>query len=56
MTYPVDIFIRRSILAGRDGQRDVAKKIGYFDNTFTFATASKCEDKEGEESEEIFGS
>ena len=55
MTCSVDIFIRCSALAVRDCQRDVAKKTGYFDKTFTFAKASKFEGKGGEESEEMFG-
>ena len=50
MTCSVDIFIRSSARAGRDGQRDIAKKTGYFDETFTFAKASKFKEKEGEES------
>ena len=53
MTYSVDIFILRSALSGRDGQRDIAKKTGYFDKTFTFAKASKFKEKEGEESKEM---
>ena len=54
MTCSVDIFIRCSALV-RDCQRDVAKKTGYFDKTFTFAKASKIEGKEEEEWEEMFG-
>ena len=49
MTYSLDIFTRRSALAGRDGQRDIAKNTGYFDKTFTSAKASKFNEKEGGE-------
>ena len=46
---------RCSALAGRNDPRDVAKKTVYFDKTFMFTKASKFEEKEGEESEEMLG-